>query len=314
MGDNPLFVKQLQMLVVTLIGAGVCGLGIWLLYKQMTAPRAQRAGDIEVEGLGLKIKIVRSLPGAVIALLGGTLIYWSLNAGGERKVRQVTEAIPDERAPAAEALLPVWLANATPLTGREEYFAVIKAITAGANFRAENKVLTQPQTLEALAAEKYRDKRYWLLVAKINASRGYYDLDSLRPTLPIPTGSVVEFWFPVKNSKRVTTYEEFVKVRGNDVRGAYDQLLQMIGAGLVASEQQDRELTATFRPQELGYVISVEETDGQTTLNELALKYYRDKKYGVLIRWRNRSILPAALRNGDPIPKGTQLLIPNFLP
>jgi hypothetical protein len=313
MEGNPVFIKQLQMLIVTLIGAGVCCLGIWLLYKQMTAPKVQRAGDLEVEGLGLKVKIVRSLPGTIIALLGGILVYWSLNAGAERKVHRVTEEKTDESATTPENVLPVWLANAGALTGREEYFATIKAITAGANFRAENKVLTKAQTLEELAAEKYGDKRYWPLVARINASRGYYAPDSATSTTKIPTASVVEFWLPAKNSKRVTTYDEFVKVRGTDLRGAYDELLNMIQDGMVASLQQDRTLTEKFRPQELSYATSYEEVDGQTTINELALKYYRSKKYTALIRWRNSDVLPATLKDTDLIPQGTQLLIPSFL-
>lgn len=298
---DPVLLKQIQMLVVTIIGAGVCVGGIVLLVRGVTS-----SGSIEVEGPGFKAKAVHAAPGLVVAVIGSALIYWSLTAGPTRSTR-VTSTTP----PATERL-DAWLAHVGALTGKEPYATLLSVIPGNDSLRSESLVLAHEETLGDLARTAYGDAKYWPILAAINRDRGYYAPAGATAETRIAAGKLMEIWHPALHA-RVTSYEEFLKVRGSDLRDAYDQLLA-VAQKAPPSEDTDRKLTQVFRQAELSYAVTYESVDGDMSLNDLALKWYREKKYVPIIRWRNQYRLPASLDATAPIARGTSVLIPHFIP
>ena len=67
-----LFIEFVWVILVALLGAGLVGLGFWLIYEGFT-------GDIQMflAGEGIEAKIVNASPGIILVILGVFLIWRS---------------------------------------------------------------------------------------------------------------------------------------------------------------------------------------------------------------------------------------------
>lgn len=67
-----LIIEFFWVIIVTLLGAGLVGLGFWLIYAGFT-------GDIQmfIAGEGLEAKIINASPGLIVVILGVILIWRS---------------------------------------------------------------------------------------------------------------------------------------------------------------------------------------------------------------------------------------------
>ena len=67
-----LFIEFVWVILVALLGAGLVGLGFWLIYEGFT-------GDIQMflSGEGIEAKIVNASPGIILVILGVLLIWRS---------------------------------------------------------------------------------------------------------------------------------------------------------------------------------------------------------------------------------------------
>ncbi len=293
---DPITLKLVQMILATLIGAGTIYLGYRLFIKGIEGKI-----DFEIGSEKINAKMANASPGAIVILIGAIIIFWALNSGGtfkESKKEVTAESIKDE-----------WLSNVPNVKPEDGYSEIIFKLFGDAAVKNKLHQLNQNQSLESLSVELYGETKYWPLLAVLNRDRGYFEYEGVSRLTEIPKTSYMEYFIPSKFNTPITSYEQFVEVRGNDLKRAYDYLLEYAQREKFIDdtfEELDRYFKDNF---EFGLSIKAHFTDSQTTFEELSLIYYRDKKYSELIKWLNPDFSALA-----EIPNDTDLSILIFLP
>jgi hypothetical protein len=296
---DPITLKLIQLLIVTIIGAVAVIFGFILFLRGLTGK-----STVIVESKALKGKIANASPGVFLLIVGALAIYWSVSkdiSKQEKSKDTVTETTSS---------IESWLLNSEKIKSDEGYTEMINQLIPKGDFVAKNLIIKRLMTLEEIADSVYEDKKYWKLLAVINKDRGYYKAEKATRETAIAKDNLVEYFVPTK-FEHVRDRETLIKVRGNDMKAIYVILEKYADT---AKHVQDIESLRTIEKYvkdnyELSVVYKFESGDGSTTLNELAMKYYGDKKFIGVITGFN----PAVLKGQDPtqpIKKGLDFTIP----
>lgn len=299
---DPVTLKLIQLLIVTIIGATGMVFGFILFLRGLSGK-----STIIMSGHGFKGKITNASPGVFLLIVGALAIYWSVSKDITKQEKSKDTVVETSGS------IDEWLANASKISPETGYTDMITQLIPKGDFQAKNFVLHRDRSLAQLADSVYKDSKYWKLIAIINKDRGYYDYSTATGQTTISKDKLIEYFAPSK-FEHVRDRETLIKVRAKDMQVVYDLMSHYTDT---AKHVQDLGSLSTLEKRikdqyELSLVYKFETADGTTTVNELAMKYYSDKKYAALILGFNPN-LPKKLDPASPIAKATPLFIPYLL-
>src|SRR5262249_53145072 len=171
------------------------------------------------------------------------------------------------------------------------------------------------KTLGELARSRYPDAKYWRLLAAINKDRGYYKLSEASAQTPVKGGSLVEIWQVSKYFGK--DVETTVRIASRDKRKGYEEMLALAEQGKRFPEDvSPDQLSDYFKQMELSFAYGPAQVPSDvSTLGELSLKYYGEKKYWPLFVWVNRKAFDGSAAGVDAkVPRDKGLFVVHFVP
>ncbi len=310
-----IFIKLLPTILATLIGTVIAIIGIYSLSKGLSGQTS-----FLVRSSGLTAKLVNGTPGLIVCLIGALIIYFSLSSDRDYRFDRTIDIFNDKRN--QKEILDDCLSKLGKLSCERTYLEVFRNIFSTAQFRAFTFSLEEDITLGDLSKEKLGNSKYWQLIAIVNKDRGYSKdddcylaCDSISKKTVIKKGCVVEVVAPsrYRYTRPIMTYEDFRQMRASSLVPLYDSLLSYAIDNKPFYERIS-EVRQKAVDEELSLSLKLFNSDGDTTLSELSMFYYEDKKYWQIIKWVNSDRLPKEIKQRDILPLDQTILIPYFLP
>lgn len=300
---DPVQFKLIQLLIAELLGGALCLLGVYLLIRGVAGK-----STLIVKASNINAKLLNASPGLLICIVGGIILFFSLNQSKIRVEEQSSSFSTEE-------VLESWLSNSSRIKGDENYKELMDIIIGSEPVRKvqqKNLSLETDSTLGKIAEKEYLDQKFWRLIAAINKDEKYYDFKMATKDTAIKAGSLIQLWHVSKHYGQ--DRKTIIQVSGADAAAFYEGLLRLADSGVIFNDNVFGRIDQQAKQAELSLLLSPANlSGGVATLGDLSLKYYGDKKYWKLIAWANKGKFQNA-NAGTPIPVGDQLWIIHVVP